>query len=61
MNEKGALNTIESFPLKPDDFSSRVRDILASPGKTPDTLKTSLAEMEALIAETRSLANAALS
>jgi len=61
MNEKGALNTIESFPLKPDDFSSRVRDILASPGKTSDTLKTSLAEMEALIAETRSLANAALS
>ena len=61
INEKGALSAIESFPIKPDAFPTRVRDILANPGKDFDSLHAGVAAMNALIAETRSLAKATIS
>ena len=61
MNEKGALRLIESFPTKPNAFSARVRNILANPGQDSASLQTNVAAMDALIAETRSLAKDAIS
>ena len=60
LNEKGALSAIESLPIKPDAFPARVRRILASPGQDADTLHTGVAAMDTLIAETDTLAKAAI-
>jgi predicted nucleotidyltransferase len=61
LNEKGAMNVTDSFKVKPPAFSSRVRKILATPGDKPDSLQKAVAEMNSLIAETRSLSKAVIS
>jgi hypothetical protein len=54
MNEKGAVRAIDSFSIKPRAFSSRVQEVLGS--LSLGSLQDRLAEMAALIAETRLLA-----
>jgi hypothetical protein len=55
------MNVTDSFKVKPTAFSSRVRNILATPGGEPDSLQKAVAEMNSLIAETRSLSKAVIS
>jgi hypothetical protein len=61
LNEKGAMKVTDSFKVKPSAFSSRVRNILATPGGEPDSLQDAVAEMNLLVAETCSLSKAVIS
>ncbi len=56
MSEKDAVRIIDSFPLKPPNFSARITSILGSPGQCTDSLRSSLAGMDALVSEIRHLA-----
>jgi predicted nucleotidyltransferase len=55
LNEKGAVEEICGFPLRPRDFGTRVRSILAGSGPEPIALSASCEQMDALIGETRAL------
>jgi hypothetical protein len=55
MNEKGAVDAVESFAVKPYAFSSRVRQILTGDTQHPGFLQARVEEMAVLIDETRSL------
>lgn len=55
LNEKGAVEEVERFPLRPPHFAARTRAILASPGAHPEALEARCREMEQLIAETCAL------
>ena len=55
INEKGAAGQVESFPLRPMDFSERVMSVLAAPGRSADQLARSVADLEALLAEVQAL------
>jgi predicted nucleotidyltransferase len=48
--ERGALDIIETFPLKPTNYSSRMNDILSSPGQG-EVLLLSLKKLHELIQE----------
>jgi predicted nucleotidyltransferase len=54
--EKGALETIESFKIKPKEYASRMQDILSSPGRD-QTLKESLKKLQEVIKEVMQLAH----
>ncbi|MGA7392584.1 MAG: nucleotidyltransferase domain-containing protein [Terrimicrobiaceae bacterium] len=56
MNEKGAVKTVDSLPISPSSFSSRITAALTGAGEPSDTLRARVEEMAALITETRSLA-----
>lgn len=56
VNEKTALEEIEAFPLAPAHFRSRIEELLAAPGRSPEALAAALARLEALFQETAELA-----
>lgn len=53
INEKGALQVIESFSIQPRDFSARAAALLAHVGDTPQALNASVETCAALLAETQ--------
>lgn len=56
LNDKTALDEIESFESRPDRLRERVADVFASPGTSSAELGTSLAVVRGLFDETRALA-----
>ncbi len=59
VNEKGALDAVESFGIKPAGFGETVSGTLAGPGSTPDGLRASLKRLECLLRETEGLSTGA--
>lgn len=57
VNDKRALQEIETFAHKPSDFAGRISAILASPGVRPDALRASLEALKALFDEIVALSN----
>jgi predicted nucleotidyltransferase len=55
MNEKGSIQAISRFPLRPQDWEARVTRVLSDPGDTAETLTDSLAAFDVLVAEVRVL------
>ncbi|MBI5928934.1 MAG: nucleotidyltransferase domain-containing protein [Chloroflexi bacterium] len=49
INEKGAVDLIETMPLHPPDFAKTVHGILGNLGKTPDELEGSVAQLGKLL------------
>lgn len=58
VNEKTALEEIEGFPLAPVDFRSRIEELLAAPGRSPEALAAAVGRLETLFQETVGLAGA---
>ncbi len=56
VNDKRMLEEIQSFPLVPKDFGSRVSGILAHAGRTPDALGVSVRQLKSVFEETTELA-----
>lgn len=50
VNEKRALDAVEGFAARPEGFTATVREILAAPGTSPESLARSTARMEDLVA-----------
>ena len=53
LNEKGALEVAETLPAAPADFGARARRVTGAAGTTPDELRATIAELHALVADTR--------
>jgi hypothetical protein len=51
MNDKGALEAIERFSLRPDGYAETVTALLAGPGRTRDELTAAVERMAALAAQ----------
>lgn len=49
LNEKGAINAIESFPLHPPEFKKTITDVLAQPGANAAQLRTSIQQFRELV------------
>jgi predicted nucleotidyltransferase len=56
VTEKGALETIDTFSIKPTDYARRMNALLSHPG-TGDHLIDSLKKFEGIVQETIALAN----
>jgi hypothetical protein len=56
VTEKGALKTINTFSIKPNDYAKRMNALLSHPG-SGDHLIDSLKELERIVQETIALAN----
>jgi predicted nucleotidyltransferase len=52
LNEKGALAVAEGLPAAPANFGQRVRDLLAAPGGTAESLTSTVILARALVEET---------
>jgi predicted nucleotidyltransferase len=61
VNEKRALDAIEGFASRPEGFRATVREVLAAPGTSPDTLARSAARLQDLAAAVVGLCNQARS
>lgn len=59
MSDKGALQMIDKFALKPDDYAQSLGDILAAPGRDAPTLSRTVAALEDLWRRTVALTNGA--
>jgi hypothetical protein len=55
VTDKGALERIESFPLRPDGYAAGVRELLGQPGTTRAGLEATAARLEALHGEVAAL------
>lgn len=55
LNEKGALDSADAFPIKPKNFKTKVETVLAHVGENPKELKQSLQRFEDLVSETRAI------
>jgi predicted nucleotidyltransferase len=55
INEKGSVDLVETFALKPKDFALRVHSLLGNIGRTADELEASLEHMAQLTEETKAL------
>jgi predicted nucleotidyltransferase len=55
LNEKGSVDLVETFELKPQDFASRVHTALENVGHTTKELEGRLEQFEKLAEETRDL------
>ena len=55
VTDKGALERIESFPLRPPGYAGAVRELLGQPGTTRAGLEATAARLEALHREVATL------
>ena len=55
VTDKGALERIDAFPLRPEGYAAGVRDLLGHPGTTPAALEATTARLEALHGEVAAL------
>ena len=53
--DKGNLERIEGFPLRPDAYAAGVRELLGHPGTTRAELEATAARLEALHGEVAAL------
>jgi predicted nucleotidyltransferase len=58
LNEKGSVDLVETFALKPEKFAARVHTMLGSLGTTATELEERLEGFETLLEETRDLCKA---
>jgi predicted nucleotidyltransferase len=56
LNDKRVMQEIQSFPLVPKNFASRVSAILVHVGETPDALGTSVRQLKSVFDDTTELA-----
>lgn len=61
LNEKRSVETAGTFAVCPEGFAHTVSDVFASPGGSPEALRSHLQRMEELVESTRSLCAANLS
>lgn len=57
INEKGSVQAVDSFVIKPEGFVETVSGLLGYPGQETDTLLQSLSRYEALLDEVHELCN----
>jgi hypothetical protein len=55
INEKGSVDLVETFTLKPKDFALRIHTVLGNVGRTATELEERLEQFEKLAEETRDL------
>jgi predicted nucleotidyltransferase len=55
INEKGALEAVDTLALRPDGFVETASAVLSCPGDSPDRLRVSLEHLEHLAGEARAL------
>jgi predicted nucleotidyltransferase len=60
INEKGAIKTIETFPLHPDNFAERINGVLGGIGTTSTELYASVERMSELIKAVHVMCNQSL-
>lgn len=61
LTDKGALERIDAFPLRPDGYAAAVRDLLGHPGTTRAKLEAAAGRLEALHGQVAALCGAWLS
>lgn len=54
-NEKGSVDAIRAFPLKPSRFGARVTSVLGRPGTTPARLTAAADQFDRLVGEVAAL------
>jgi hypothetical protein len=55
LDEKRALDMIETFAARPQGFTRIVREVLAAPGSSAEALAASAARLRELVAATKEL------
>ncbi len=55
INEKGSIQTADSFAIGPSGFSEKVREIMGNTGKNADELFANIRKLELLIEEVKKL------